>query len=112
MRFRLWLGGVAAGFIGLTVATYGLMGIAVVVAWVLIALAPPRFAGAAGLLVGLGLAAVVGWYQGRQRCLDMGPSCQFGDNTQLLVLAWVVVLGGLAVTALVARDARSVSRGG
>ena len=104
MRLRLWLLGLLAALIGLTVVLYApLVGIAVIAAWALIALVRPRFAGAAGLLIGLGAIAVVGWYQGRQKCLDMGPSCEFGNNDAQLFLAWAVLVGGLALTVSVFR---------
>lgn len=78
----------------------------VVPALCLIALLRPRFAAASGILTTVGGWFVFLWYTDRQRCLDMGPSCQFGDNNSTLVIAWALLLGGLALTALVARDAR------
>jgi len=91
--------------------TRGLLVFVVVPALCLIALLRPRFASAAGVLTVFGAWFVYLWYSDRQRCLDMGPSCQFGDNTSTQVLAWVLLLGGLALTGVVARDAR-VSRSG
>ena len=67
-------------------------------------------AGAAGLLFGVGLISVLGWYDGRRRCVP--PGCTFGNNDTQLAIAWVALAGGLALTALVARDARRASRGG
>lgn len=86
--------------------------LAVVPLLCILALVPPRPAAAAGVLTGVGASFVYLWYSGRQRCLDMGASCEFGDNTPTLLIAWVLLLAGLALTALSVRDARVPSARG
>lgn len=105
MRLRLWLAGLAAGVAGMAVLLVAPLGglLAVVPLWTFLALRPPRPAAAAGLVVALGAIFVAGWYDGRQRCAAMGPSCEFGDNGAQLAMAWAALAVGIVLTALALR---------
>ena len=112
LALRLWTAGALASVAGVGVMLFApLLGLfAAIPIWVAVLSQRPRLAGAAGLLCGVGAITVLGWYDGRRRCVP--PGCTFGNNDAQLLIAWVALVGGLALTALVARDARRASRGG
>jgi hypothetical protein len=109
---RLWTAGVLASLAGVGVMLFApLLGLfAAIPLWLAVLSRRPHLAGAAGLLFGVGMISVLGWYDGRRRCVP--PTCTFGNNDAQLAIAWVALAGGLALTALVARDARRASRSG
>lgn len=109
---RLWAAGALASVGGVGVMLFApFLGLfAAIPLWVAVLSRRPRLAGAAGLLFGVGLISVLGWYDGQRRCVP--PGCTFGNNDAQLAIAWTALAGGVALTALAAREARRASGGG
>ena len=99
----LILGMVAALVLPLTFALYGVPFIFAIGLAITAVVLRPRPAGAAGFLIGVGAGWLLALNGAADQCADMNrlpnTSCQMGDNSLVMMLGWLLLAAGVALTA-------------
>ena len=107
----LILGVVAALVLPFTFALYGVPFIVAVGLAITAVVLRPRPAGAAGFLIAVGAGWLLALKGAADQCADMNrlpdTSCQMGDNSLVMMLGWLLLAAGAALTAYLVTSHRT-----